>query len=243
MTNFMINFRSLCGIFFLSLTLVGTAHAQKAVPAAFNVKDPLALYGTEIQFDIIRSGKKIGAHRVQFNTRDGKTVVSSSSRMKIDILFFTAFQYQYDSRAIWRDGTLNKLEISVNDDGTLFAMNANQQGKRLSVTSGNDSNEIDLPVYPTNHWNSAVLNQNQVLNTLTGKINNVLIRADGYEDVTTEAGIIPAMRYNYSGDLIKDVWYDDMGRWVKLRFNGRDGSMIEYICRQCQGGKISQMIQ
>lgn len=243
MANFMTNFLSLCGVFFLSLTFAGTAHAQKAVLAAFNAKDPIALYGTEMQFDIMRSGKKIGDHLVRFDTNDDKIVVNSASRMQIDILFFTAFQYRYDSRAIWRDGILNKLEISVNDDGTLFSMLADQQGPRLRLTRGTDSLDMKLPIYPTNHWNAEVLKQDQVLNTLTGEINNVLINAAGYEDVKTESGIIPAMRYTYTGDLINEVWYDDMGRWVKLRFKGRDGSVIEYVCRQCQGGMTSQMAQ
>lgn len=243
MANFMIIFRSLCGIFFLSLILVGTVHAQKIAPAALDIKAPLALYGTEMQFDIIRSGEKIGDHIVRFDTNNDKTVVSSTSRMQIDILFFTAFQYRYDSRAIWRNGILNKLEVSVNDDGALFSMLADQQGPRLRLTHGNNSRDINLPIYPTNHWNAAVLKQDQVLNTLTGEINKVLISSAGYEDVKTESGIIPAMRYTYSGDLINDVWYDDMGRWVKLRFKGRDGSVIEYVCRQCQGGKAPQMTQ
>lgn len=243
MANFMINFSCLSGVLLLTIAFVGTAHAQRVTPTAFDAQDPLALYGTEMQFDIIRSGTKIGDHLVRFDTNDDKIVVSSTSRMKIDFLFFTAFQYRYDSRAIWRDGILNELEISVDDDGTLFSMRADQQGPRLRLTRENNSHDINLPIYPTNHWNAAVLKQNQVLNTLTGEINNVLISAVGYDDVTTESGIIPAMRYAYTGDLINEVWYDDMGRWVKLRFNGRDGSVIEYVCRQCQGGKTPQMTQ
>ena len=47
-----------------------------------------------------------------------------------------------------------------------------------------------------------------------------------------------ATRYAYSGDLKADVWYDDAGRWVKLRFRGRDGSVIEYVCRRCQGPAV-----
>ncbi len=237
------NSQLFCGALLITFTLIGTAHAQRAAPAAVDVKDPLKLYGSEMQFDIIRSGKKIGDHRVRFDARDGQVNVSSSSQMKIDILFFTAFQYQYDSRAIWRDGLLSSLQVNVNDDGTLFSMRADQQGPSLHITRGRDSQEIELPVYPTNHWNAGVLKQSQVLNTLTGKINYVQIRAAGYDNVTTESGIIQAMRYTYSGDLINEVWYDDMGRWVKLRFKGRDGSVIEYVCRQCQGGNTSQMIQ
>jgi geranylgeranyl diphosphate synthase type II len=55
------------------------------------------------------------------------------------------------------------------------------------------------------------------------------------EYVATERGQVPATYYRYTGDLLAELWYDDDGRWVKMRFKGRDGSMIEYVCRRCQG--------
>ena len=62
------------------------------------------------------------------------------------------------------------------------------------------------------------------------------INSSALENVVTEIGRIPATRFAYSGDLQNEVWYDDAGRWVKMRFKGRDGSTIEYVCRRCQGG-------
>ena len=59
----------------------------------------------------------------------------------------------------------------------------------------------------------------------------------GREPIPTERGDVVASRYSYTGDLADtEVWYDDVGRWVKLRFLGRDGTPIEYACRRCQGG-------
>ena len=104
---------------------------------------------------------------------------------------------------------------------------------QLNVPDGVVS--VDAPLYPTNHWNPAVVEQVRVLNTLTGKINNVQIKAQNKESVLTENGTIEATRYAYSGDLETEVWYDDAGRWVKMRFKARDGSTINYVCRRCQG--------
>jgi len=227
----------------LALTLSATTAARATIPDLDVFKSPIDIYGHDMQFDIIRSGSKIGEHTVRFTDQDGGIVVESSSRMKIDILFFTAFRYQYDSRAVWRNGALENLTVSVDDDGALFSMNAKRQNQRLHIENGSEKYDTRLPVFPTNHWNPAVLGQSQVLNTLTGKLNNVTIRKTGKENITTEAGSIPAMRYSYGGDLVNDVWYDDKGRWVKLRFHGRDGSLIEYVCRRCLGGKTSEMAQ
>ena len=77
-----------------------------------------------------------------------------------------------------------------------------------------------------------------MLNTLTGQINNVNIKLLGNDDVITENGKIKANYYRYTGDLNTEVWYDADSRWVKMRFEGKDGSKIEYRCIRCQGSRI-----
>ena len=41
----------------------------------------------------------------------------------------------------------------------------------------------------------------------------------------------------YQGHLHLDAWYDISGRWMGMRFKGRDGSTIEYRCRNCNTWK------
>jgi len=106
----------------------------------------------------------------------------------------------------------------------------------LAVRNGQRSYVTPGQVFPTSHWHGAVVSEQRVLNTLTGLVNEVRIEARGREPVETERGMVAAGRYAYSGDLNTDVWYDDCGRWVKLRFQARDGSTIDYVCRRCQGG-------
>ena len=61
-----------------------------------------------------------------------------------------------------------------------------------------------------------------------------LFTEQGLDTVSTRNGSLRARHYLYSGDLNGEIWYDEDGRWVKLRFRAKDGSMIDYICRQCQ---------
>ena len=86
-----------------------------------------------------------------------------------------------------------------------------------------------LPIFTTNHWHADIINQNKVLNTLSGKINQIRIQPEGEEMVKGKCAEISAKRYAYTGDL-KDtsVWFDRAGRWVKLQFLARDGSTITY---------------
>ena len=155
--------------------------------------------------------------------------------MQIDFLFLTAFFFHYQSETNWKNGALIRLKAITNDDGDTYAFKAFIKNNKMVIKDDTSSTTSDLPLFPTNHWNSEVLGQKKVLNTLTGKVNNVLISKVSREAVQTEIGEILATRYAYTGDLDTEIWYDDKGRWVKMRFKGRDGSVITYKCQMCQG--------
>lgn len=199
---------------------------------------PTELYGEQILFDVYRAGSPVGFHRVQFEKGDEGLRVRSDFQLEIQILFFTAYRYRYTSEAAWRDGILESLDAQINDDGKMRTVNATRDGQRMLIKSPDGDIEVNSPLFPTNHWNIAVVDEDNVLNTLTGRVNTVRISPQDRGPIATENGPVSATRFVYSGDLENEVWYDDDGRWVKMRFKGIDGSIIEYVCRLCQGGPI-----
>jgi hypothetical protein len=84
------------------------------------------------------------------------------------------------------------------------------------------------------------LSQKHVLNTLNGEISRVRIASQGRERIQAEGRWIEATRYQYSGDIDTTVWYDDVGRWVKMRFTAKGGSVIDYVCARCGLSPISK---
>lgn len=198
--------------------------------------NPFLLYGSSIEFDVFREGEKVGSHTVQFTRNGQDLLVESSMGIAINVLFITVFRYEYRAVGRWQNRQLQNLVSRVDDNGKKYAIAAAREGNIINLTRADDTSiAVAAPVIPTNHWNPAVLNETRVLNTLTGRINEVKIISRGLEQVNTERGPVQAMRYAYTGALQNEVWYDSAGRWVKLRFQGRDGSTIEYVCRRCQG--------
>ena len=74
---------------------------------------------------------------------------------------------------------------------------------------------------------------NQLIDTLKGQIASVKINNLGTEKVSAEGRAIYAQKYTYSGDVNATAWYDEFGRWVKLSFAAKDGSVIDYHCTEC----------
>lgn len=196
---------------------------------------PFSLYGDRISFSVLRNGKEVGTHEVRFKRSGEDVIVTSQFELKIRALAINFYKYNYTSVAKWNGATLKQLKTDVSDNGKKSRVEAKRKGDSLSVKAKNASAKIDGPVFLTTHWNPNVVKSSKVLNTITGRINNVSIKAVGKEKVQTERGLATATRYRYSGDLQTEAWYDSKGRWLKLRFKADDGSTIEFQCKSCLG--------
>ncbi len=215
----------------LAFTILFSALPVHANPME---RDPLQLYGKEIIFDVLRNGEKSGTHRVTFK-RNGKNFeVSVNFNLSISFLSLKVYEFSYKSFALWTNDALRKIEAQTDDNGEKTYVTAKASEAGFSVRTPQKTYQVNSNLFPTNHWNSLVLKQKQVLNTITGLINEVSIRDNGFEKVSTERGMINATKYTYTGQLETTVWYDQQGRWVKMEFSGKDGSTITYKCKKCQ---------
>ncbi len=199
--------------------------------------DPLFLYDGELAFDVMRDGQRVGHHVSTFSGGGNRIVAVHRFELEIRFFIFT-YDYLYESVGTWQDGELIELVAQTDDNGDTSSVTMMRSGDAITISGPEGLLRTTPPLYPTNHWHAGVLTQPRVLNTITGAINAVRIEKREREAVETELGPVVATRYAYTGDLQTEVWYDDAGRWVKMRFKGRDGTMIDYVCRRCQGGTV-----
>jgi hypothetical protein len=206
----------------------GAGHAADALP------DPLKLYGGEMVFSVWRSGSQIGEHRVTFARADGALTVRSVFDIAVKLLGIVVYRYKYQSQEVWRGGTLAQLDSTIDDNGTSHSVQAKAQDGKLAVTGPEAPREpVTLPILPSTHWNAQVITASRVLNTLSGKINQIKLVPEGAETVPAGAAQLAATHYRYTGDIQAESWYDADGHWVKLRFPGTDGTLIDYVCVRC----------
>jgi hypothetical protein len=208
---------------------IGTAVADVPPPA----KDPFRLYGNEIRFDIERDGDVVGQHVVTFTRTDDGVRAESRADVNVELLFLSAYRFRYQARELWSDGELDFIEASTNENGDYTHVQAVRDAAGMQVSSPEGTYEAP-DITPTSHWNAALLKGGALLNTVTGELDQVQIFDQGFDTVATRNGALRARHYLYSGDLNGEIWFDEEGRWVKLRFRAKDGSIIDYVCRRCQ---------
>jgi hypothetical protein len=218
----------------LWLYLLSGLAAIGSSSAAAMPSDPLRLYGQEIAFDVFRGGDKVGMHKVSFSKTSDREI-RVDAHMALDVTFLTipVYAFRYRSLATWRDGRLADLVARIDDDGEKSTIRATAGDRAFDVSGPKGAATWHNPLFPTNHWNAGVLSQSHVLNTLNGNISRVRIAAQGRERIRAQGRWIEATRYQYSGDIDTTVWYDDRGRWVKMRFSAKGGSIIDYQCIRC----------
>lgn len=205
-------------------------------PRPFTGPDPMELYPNGLEFDAYRKGSRIGKHKVSFERDGDLLVVETEFKLKVKVLFITAYKFLFESTGVWKDGALQTMDVSVDDNGKDTKVDAylSDEDGSFYVTGRKGDFIANDWVYPTNHWNAGVVESKVVLNTLNGALANVEILRQGIETVETEQGAVEAERIEYTGDLRDTtVWYDSAGRWVKMVFTTKSGETIEYVCREC----------
>lgn len=195
--------------------------------------EPIALYGTEIRFAVLRNGDPVGSHSVSFAPDGEDLVVRTHFQVEVRFLLFTAYRYTYKAEDQWRRGTLLSLQAETDDNGKRHRVEARAAGDELRIRGPDGPAVGQKGIFPTHHWHPGVLTADRVLNTITGRINRIGILDLGKEWIAAGNTRIQARRYAYTGELDNEVWYDPEGRWVKMRFRAEDGSTIDYVCEKC----------
>jgi hypothetical protein len=219
----------LAGAAALLVPLAAAAEGADVVP-----KDPIALYGPQMKFEIWRKGSRIGQHVVDFAREGEELVVTSRMNIAIRVVFISAYHFDYQAVERWSGGSLASLDARVDDNGTKRTITARRTQDGLRV-SGGKQGEVTAPAtaIPTNHWNADQPLAPVKIDTLDGVLREGPAQRLGEARINLPGGPVDTLHYAYTGALAgTEVWYAGE-RWVQMRFKGRDGSTIEYRCVHC----------
>jgi hypothetical protein len=189
-------------------------------------------YGQTLRFAAYRNGEPIGQHTLAFQQSGSNLTVSTSIDFAVKLMGFTAYRYTHRAQEVWTGETFQSVAATTDDDGKKYAVRAQRTAAGLDVQRNAGHEVLPADLLPTSHWNVRQIAQSSLLNTQNGEQARVQVTPLGREKVKTASGWIDANHYRYSGDLSKDQWFDDRGRWVKTTFKASDGSTIEYILQE-----------
>jgi hypothetical protein len=201
-----------------------------------------------VTFSIYREGQNIGQHSLSFERQGSAQIVTVNVDISIQKLGVVAYRFKHQAREVWKDGQLENLKTSTDDNGKLYAVEGHhtERGIEVERTAPGEMSAaeaanggIALPLVeretlpantlPTSLWNVETVKRLTLLNTQYGTLSKIQVVALGREAVSLKSGNREATHYHFTGDLRMDLWFDDDGRWVKATFLPPEGSTVDYV--------------
>jgi len=178
------------------------------------------------RFLVLRHGNVIGEHSFRFSRRNGDFVVEVAIDIAVDLLGITLFRFVHRSEEVWRDGWLHSLVSATDDDGTLWRLQSERRAGALRGSVNDVAFDVSGFVIPASLWHRDTPHTQVLFGTIDGRTKVVNSEALGEEPVTVAGSAAPARHFRITGELQRDVWYDDACGIARVAFPARDGSLI-----------------
>ena len=197
------------------------------LPAAYAaaLSPESAQTGTYV-YQVLRNGEVVGEQRADFERRGDDLRVVTDIKISISLLGLSVYDFTQHIEEHWEKGVLMDFTSVSVDDGNTRNVKLAREGERL--VGATDGKKRDLPgnLIPTTLWNSAVVEQSSVLETVKGRERTFTVSQKGIEKVKLPVGDVSARHFVFSGDFSREVWYDDSGVMVASQMEAKDGSII-----------------
>tara|TARA_R110002167_G_scaffold69313_1_gene195338 strand:+ start:292 stop:942 length:651 start_codon:yes stop_codon:yes gene_type:complete len=212
--------RSFTALAMLLAVAVPAAPGHAAVPA-----------DGKLDFTVMREGEPIGHHRLRFKPDGAGLQVDIETDVAVKILFVTAYRFEHAGHELWQDGKLVRLWSKTNDDGTAHELSVSGNGDKLDIHSDGAPDHTEPRMVPASLWNEDLLTGGTILNTLDGRGMAIAVQDLGPDKIRVRGQDRKARHYRITGDLERELWYDEQNVLVRVHFKGEDGSRIEYVLR------------
>lgn len=185
--------------------------------------------GLRLEYRVLRDGFEIGRHKVLFRHDDDAVMtVETEIRITVKYFFLTLYTYRLDASETWRGDRLVALASVTYDDGDAYTVNTAPQGDGLLINVDGNSWTAPATIVPTSLWRREMAQGSLLLGVERGDAIAVAFEEIGRETVIAGGVEVSAIKVVVSGELERELWYDDQGMLVHMRLTGRDGSTITY---------------
>jgi hypothetical protein len=185
--------------------------------------------GDTYRFEVLLDDKPIGEHRFEVETDGTQQRVRSKAEFEVDFLIFTAYRYRHQSDEVFRNGCLQQIRATTNDNGTRYQVEGEASGRAFVIDRGGDVEQAPGCIKTFAYWDPAILKQDRLLNPQTGELEAVGVRKAGADRVNVSGREIDATRYALKTDeLTIELWYNEALGWVKLASDTGKGARLVY---------------
>jgi hypothetical protein len=182
---------------------------------------PAAAADTEVRdFNVVVDGSRAGDYHMTVRRQDDGTVtMTNASEVRVKLLGVSFYSYAYRGTEVWKDGRLQRLESSGQENGKPFVVAAVPAGNGLRVTFNGQEHTARPDVWTMTYWMLPVAGQrNHALPLLgcdNGRGADGFLQYLGKERRTVAGQEQDCTHYRVTGSTPHDIWYDAQERMVR----------------------------
>jgi hypothetical protein len=202
----------------LALTVLAVAGAAQAAEPR------------EWRFKVFLEDKPIGEQVFRLSEDGGRSRLLTEARFDVKVLFFTAYTYRHRNEEIWKDGCLERIESTTDDNGEAFRVRGDVEADGFLVETAQSRATLPPCVRSFAYWNVDYLRAPKLLNSQTGVYEEVSMLALGEETLEVRGAPLRARRYALEGPKLRiDLWYSLENEWLALESASKGGRTLRYV--------------
>jgi hypothetical protein len=207
----------------------GTLFSGAAALTPLAQAAPAAAANETLRFQVYLDDKPIGEHTYRISGSGEQVRVSSRAEFDVDFLFINAYRYRHRSQEVFRDGCLEEIRASTDDNGTRYEVTGEAAGERFRIQRDDGTEQAKGCVMTFAYWDPDFLDQSRLLNPQTGELERVQVSRKGRDRIEVGGREVPAERYVVdAGEVTIDLWYNEDLGWVGLSSDTGKGRRIIY---------------
>lgn len=182
-------------------------------------------------FRVYLDDKPIGFHDFELDGAEGQYTLATRASFDVKILFINAFRYRHENVETWRDGCLTGISATTDNNGESLRVEGELTNDSFVVEAGDGRQTLPDCIKTFAYWNPEILTADQLLNSQTGKFEDVDIVFEERELFSVDGEEIESDRYALTteGKTIR-LWYATQDqRWLALEAPARGDRKIRYL--------------
>jgi hypothetical protein len=167
----------------------------------------------------------VGRHVITFSCQGDDLVVDTRIAGEVTVLAIPIFRRTGAYREVWRDDRLIAFDSRVVDNGEVYEVSARANGEHTIINGRRGRIEAPTTIVSNHPWNYQALDRTLLFDTQRGRLQQVQVTGVGTETITVAGRAVAAQKYLMTGDLERELWYDEAGNWLQSRLV-HDGARI-----------------
>ena len=176
-----------------------------------------------VSYTILKDGDPIGKETYVIDRDGDHTSVALTVDSAVRVLFLD-FRYHHTRTESWTGGKLETLSADTDDDGAKHHVEvaADPSGAGFQVTTDGKSVNASADAFPLAQWNKAMVGHPVLIAVESDDAPYKVVFKDAGPDTLTIGGQkLETEHYTLSGDVERDLWYDNDGVLAKTTFRRR----------------------